>query len=97
MHFTYWGFGFDIREHGSLKQRQENLHLHRKCRITMVTPQIMIEQVVAGFGFFEASLESNQTNGGIFQKVVSGLPCVCTFWTDFKRIHLHLHRFIMVT
>jgi hypothetical protein len=50
----------------------------------------MIEQVVAGFGFFEAILESNQANGKIFQKVVSSIPFVRTFWADFKRIHFHL-------
>jgi hypothetical protein len=47
----------------------------------------MIEQVVTGFGFFEAGLESNQTNGEVFQKVISDLPCISAFVTDFERIH----------
>jgi len=42
----------------------------------MVASQNMIEKVVARFGFFEVGLESNQTNGGVSQKVVSGLPSV---------------------
>jgi hypothetical protein len=62
MLFTHWTLEFDIREHGSLMQRQESLHSHRKRRTTVIAPRIMIEQVVAGFGFFEVGLESNQTN-----------------------------------
>jgi hypothetical protein len=50
----------------------------------------MIEQVVTGFGFFVADLESNQTNGRISQKVVSDPPCICTFGTDFERIHFQV-------
>jgi hypothetical protein len=47
----------------------------------------MIEQKVAGFGFFEVELESDQTNKGVFQKLVSGLPRVCAFWANLERIH----------
>jgi len=90
MHFTNWAFEFDIREHGSLMQRQESLHFHRKRRITLASLQNMIEQVVTGFCFFEAGLKSNQTNRGVSQKVVSDLPCISTFGTDFKRIHFHI-------
>ena len=74
MRFTQWTLEFDIREHGSLIQRQESLHFHRKRRIALVSLQNMIEQVVTGFGFFGAGLESNQTNGGVSQKVVSDPP-----------------------
>jgi hypothetical protein len=87
MSFTHWVFEFNIREHDSLMQRQESLHFHRKCRITVVSLQNMIEQVVTGFGFFEAGLEFNQTNGEVFQKVISYLPCISAFVTDFERIH----------
>jgi hypothetical protein len=78
MRFTHWAFEFDVRKHGSLMQGQESLNFQRKCRITSVPRQIMIEQVVTGFGFFEAGLESNQTNGGVSQKVVSDPPCIFT-------------------
>ena len=47
----------------------------------------MIEQVVAGFGFFEVELEPYQKNKGVFQKVVSGLPRVCAFWANLEWIH----------
>jgi hypothetical protein len=87
MRFTQRTIEFDIREHVPLIQRQEILHVHRKRRITLVSLQNMIEQVVTGFGFFEAGLESNQTNKGVSQKVVSDFPCICTFGTDFERIH----------
>ena len=90
MRFTHWTIEFDIREHGSLMQRQESFHLHRKRRITLVSLQNMIEQVVTGFGFIGAGLEPNQTNKGVSQKVVSDLPCICTFGTDFKRIHFQI-------
>jgi len=90
MQFTHWTIEFDIREHGSLMQRQESLHFHRKRRITLVSLQNMIEQVVTGFGFIGAGLEPNQTNKGVSQKVVSDLPCICTFGTDFKRIHFQV-------
>ena len=90
MRFTQWTSEFDIREHGSLIQRKESLHFHRKRRITLVSRQNMIEQVVTGFGFFGVGLESNQTNGGVSQKVVSDPPCICTFGTDFERIHFQV-------
>ena len=90
MQFTHWAFEFDIREHASLMHRQESLHFHRKRRITVVSLQNMIEQVVTGFVFFEAGLESKQTNGGVSQKVVSDSPCICTFGTDFERIHFQV-------
>jgi len=95
MQFTHWTFEFDFREHGSLMKGQESLHFHRKRRIAVVSLQNMIEQVVTGFGFFEASLESNQTNGGVSYKIVSDIPCVCTFWAYFKRIHFQL--FLVIT
>jgi hypothetical protein len=90
MPFTQWTLEFDIREHGSFMQQQERLHFHRKRRITPVPIQNMIEQVVTGFAFYGAGLESNQTNGGVFQKVVSDPPCICTFGTDFERIHFQV-------
>jgi hypothetical protein len=87
MQFTQWTLEFDIREQGSLMQGQENPHLHCKRRITLVFLQNMIEQVVTGFGFYGVSLESNQTNRRVFQKVISDFPCISTFRTDFERIH----------
>ena len=90
MGLTQWTLEFNIREHSSLMQRQESLHFHRKRRITFVSLQNMIEQVITGFGFFEAGLESNQTNKGVSQKVVSDPPCICTFRTDFERIHFQV-------
>jgi hypothetical protein len=71
-------------------QRKKNLHFHRKRRITLVFVQVMIKQVVTGFGFYGAGLEPDQTNGGVLQKVVSDPPCICTFGTDFERIHFQI-------
>lgn len=76
MPFTLCRLKFNIREHASLMQRQKILHFHHKRRITLVSIQNMVEQVVTGFAFYEAGLESNQTNGGVFQKVVSDPPCM---------------------
>ena len=76
MPFTQWTLHFVIREHASIMERQESLHFHHKRRITLVSIQNMIEQVVTGFAFFKAGLESNQTNGGVFQKVVPDPPCM---------------------
>jgi len=71
-------------------QGQEILRIHHQRGITMVSIQYMIEQVESGFGFIKGALESNQTNKGIFQKVFSTLPGICTFGTDFKRTHLQI-------
>jgi hypothetical protein len=62
MRLTQWTLKINIREHGSLMQRQEILHFHHNRRITLVSIQNMIEQVVTGFAFYKAGLESNQAN-----------------------------------
>ena len=90
MPFTEWAVEFDLRKHGSFMQGQEIFHIHHNRGITMASIQYMIEQVESGFGFIKGALESNQTNKGVFQKVFSVRPSMCTFGTDFKRTHFQI-------